>query len=403
MILVIAELTIPLMAVYTLRAIMNGETEKKYLDKSLLYSLLITGGICLIFFIAPGISNLSGSVDNILLKEGYSDWVAKLKDDRAELLSKDALRSLIFILLTGGAVFFLYTKKLKAQLFYIIISAIILFDLWPVNKRYLNDDYFVSRKEVSSSFIPLEADKLILNDPELYYRVFDLSAGNPFSSSRASYFHKSIGGYHGAKIRRYQDLIDRYISKGNENVLDMLNTKYLIARKSQSGNPVPEKRTTMLGNAWFVSSCKFENNADEELSAIDSLNLSNEIVADLQFKEMISLKNLSRDSTDFIKLSDYAPNKLTYNYQAKTDQLTIFSEIYYPQGWKLYLDGKEIPYFRANYTLRAAISPAGNHKAEFIFKPVSYYMGTKISLAGSIFLLLVSGIYLAIFLKRSQG
>ena len=401
MILVITELTIPLMAVYTLHIILKRETDNKYFNKSLLYSLIITGGLCLIYAIAPAISNLSGPTDTFLLKEGYGDWVSKLKDDRASLLSKDAFRSLIFILLTFGTVFLLWTKRMKLTMFYVLISCIILFDLWPVNKRYLNDEDFSSKRKSENPYLPNAADKKILEDKELYFRVYDLSAGNPFLNSRASYFHKSIGGYHGAKIRRYQDIVDKYLSQGKDSILDMLNTKYIIFSDQKTGNQSLITRPTKSGNAWFVSSYKFVDNADEEISELGVINPQTELITDKKFEKVIAGRKFINDTTDNIKLVSYSPNRLKYEYQAGTDQLTVFSEIYYPAGWKLYVDKKEIPYFRANYLLRAGILPAGKHEAEFVFKPNSYFVGNKIALVSSILLILALGVsFYRVFSKK---
>jgi hypothetical protein len=282
-------------------------------------------------------------------------------------------------------------KKLNLRTFYILFPIIIIIDLWPVNKRYLNDDNFVPKRKMDVPFTANEADKVILNDKDLYFRVFDTTPGDPFSSTRASYFHKSIGGYHGAKIRRYQDLVDRYISKENETVLDMLNTRYLIKFNQDTRNPVAVRRSSMLGNAWFVPSWKMVADANEEISSLTALNPKNTLIVDKRFENILTGRNFSVDSANYIKLTSYAPNRLKYDYQASTDQLTVFSEVYYPAGWKLLVDGKEIPHFRANYILRAGVLPSGKHEAEFVFRPGSYYTATKVSLASSVILVLLLG------------
>ena len=403
MILVIAELTIPLGAVYTLYEIIKGEVDKKLFKKAFSYSLIITGGLCLIFAIAPGVTDLNGPADSYLVKEGLNDWVSKLKDDRAALLSSDAFRSLIFILLTAGTVILLWMNKMKHNIFFVIITLIVLIDLWSVNKRYINDDYFVPERSIANPYIPTEADKKILADKELYFRVYDLASGNPFSSSRASYFHKSIGGYHGAKVRRYQDLVDRYISTGRDSILDMLNTKYLIINDPKTRTPTVIERSSRLGNAWFVSKYTFAENADEEIAALEDLNPGTEMVTDRKFEPELLGKEFITDSSNSISLVSYSPDKLKYSYQAGTDQLTIFSEVYYPEGWKLYVDNKEIPSFRANYVLRAGILPAGKHEAEFIFRPSSYYTGNKIALASSLLLFLSIGFSFYTSLKKIRS
>ena len=391
MILIIAEFAIPLFSIYTIYQLINEKFNPKEFKKAIAYALGIVGGICLIFALAPGLSDLTGQVDDMLKTQGYGDWIPYLRDDRADLLRKDAFRSLIIVLVTSGIVFLLWSKKLNLKTFYILLPLILLIDLWPVNKRYLNDDQFVPKRNMENPFIANEADKVILKDKELYFRVFDRTPGDPFSSTRAAYFHKSIGGYHGAKIRRYQDLIERYISGGNENVLDMLNTKYLIISNQQTGNPIPVTRSTMLGNAWFVPSYKVVENANEEIAALEDLDPKNMLIVDKSFENNLAGRQFNTDSSNFIRLKTYAPNRLKYDYQASTDQLTVFSEVYYPEGWKLYIDGKETPCFRANYILRAAVIPSGKHEAEFVFRPKSYFTAGKISLASSIILILVLG------------
>ncbi len=391
MILVIAEFAIPLFAIYTIYNILNTSIKPVEFKKAFTYALGLVGAICLIFAIFPRISDLNGFVDGILSSKGYGDWVSHLKDDRAELLSKDAFRSLLIILTTAALIFLLWSKKISHKTFYVLFPLLLLIDLWPVNKRYINDDNFVPKRNMDNPYISNEADKAILNDKDMYFRVFDLSVGNPFSSSRASYFHKSIGGYHGAKIRRYQDLVDMYLSSGNDTILDMLNTKYLIKRDPTTGVPIPVLRPSAHGNAWFVPSYIVVENADEEIRALKTLNPRENLIINKNFESLLNGRTFSIDSSNYIKLISYAPNDLKYSYQASSDQLTVFSEVYYPAGWQLLIDGKAIPHFRVNYILRAGVLPAGKHEAEFIFKPKSYFTGIKISMVSTLLLILALG------------
>jgi len=400
MILVMAEFAIPLLAIYTIHKIINENFSPAVFKKAIVYALSITGGICLLFALAPRIADLNGPYDELLSSQGYGDWVSKLKYDRAALLSKDAFRSLIIILVTSGLLYLQWYKKLNLKTFYILLSLLFLIDLWPVNKRYLNDDNFVPKRIMDNPYTATEADKAIMNDTDLYFRVFDLSVGNPFSSSRASYFHKSVGGYHGAKIRRYQDLIERYISKGNDTILDMLNTKYLIQNDPSKKMQVAVTRPSALGNAWFVSELKIVENADEEINSLKNFNPGYEAIVDKTFENKLTSKSFVTDSSDYIKLISYAPNNLKYDYSTSGDQLTVFSEIYYPEGWKLLIDGREIPYFRVNYILRAAVLPSGEHIAEFIFKPRSYFTGIKIALASTVILILLTGAALFLLITK---
>jgi hypothetical protein len=257
--------------------------------------------------------------------------------------------------------------------------------MWTVNKRYLNDDDFVSKRKVAEPYSPSQADLQIMADPDPNFRVFN-TAVNTFNDASTSYFHKSIGGYHGAKLKRYQELIDAHISKGSMPVLNMLNTKYFISR-GNNNQPVPQRNPGALGNAWFVSQASVVANADEELAALSSTDLANVAVVDQRFQEM--LPTTAFDSTANIQLTAYKANHLQYRYQAKTEQLAVFSEIYYDKGWNAYIDGELVPHFRANYVLRAMALPAGSHELEFKFEPAVYHTGEAISLASSSILLLL--------------
>ncbi len=257
----------------------------------------------------------------------------------------------------------------------------------PVANRYLNNDNFVSKTQVNNPFMPTEADKIILKDADPNFRVFNTTVST-FQDASTSYFHKSIGGYHGAKLRRYQELIDHHISKGNESVLNMLNTKYYIVNDA---NRKPSLQINMdaTGNAWFVNTYKMVENADQEIDALTNFSPESTAIVDKRFAQQLSGFSSMPDTNAFIQLTEYQPNKLKYKYQAATDQLTVFSEIYYDKGWKAFIDGKPAPYFRANYVLRAMIVPAGSHEIEFRFEPRVYFTGEKISFAGSLLLILL--------------
>lgn len=278
--------------------------------------------------------------------------------------------------------------------------------MWPVNKRYLNNDNFVSERENKATFNPSAADNFILEDPD-EVRVLNLTAPDPFSDGITSYYHHSIGGYHGAKVRRYQDLISNSISRdinilGNKlrsataiddlegafvglNSLNMLNTKYVIFNPDAQ----PLVNSEALGNAWFVDTYRIVNTPDEELGAINNLDPSIEAVINKDFEDIISDYNLVRDTLASIKLSDYRANRLVYNSSTSTTQLAVFSEIYYPEGWKATINDKELDIIRVNYILRAAVIPPGDSEIIFRFEPESYTIGNLVSLAGSILLILL--------------
>jgi len=258
--------------------------------------------------------------------------------------------------------------------------------MWPVDKRYLNNDDFVPERQTREVFQPYQADLKILQDKDPYFRVLDLTE-DPFRSARASYFHYSIGGYHGAKFRRYQDLIDHHIANNNMNVLNMLNTKYFIILPN---NQQPEAKLNQdaLGNAWFAIEMILVNNADEELDALTNFNPSDQAVIDKRFEMDLRDFEITSDSSASIRLTSYKPNHLVYETNCANDQLAIFSEIYYDKGWKATIDGAPASHFRADYVLRAMIVPAGTHTIDFRFEPRAYFTGNKIALASSLLLVL---------------
>ncbi|MBI5218220.1 MAG: YfhO family protein [Bacteroidia bacterium] len=383
MILVIAEFAMPLLAVLGLKMIFDGEITKEKLMKPLKYTLIGVGGITLIFAILPGIFfDFTSPVTDKGIQAGF---LQTLIHDRESILRTDAFRSLIFILLTGGLLYAYLYQKIKLQYTYIILALLILFDLWPVDKRYMNNDAFVPKHEAKSAFNPTPADLEILKDKDPDFRVLNLAA-NTFNDAGTSYFHKSIGGYHGAKMKRYQELIEFHISKNNREVWNMLNTKYIIVSAKDKG-PQPIPNPEALGNAWFVKSYRMVANADSEITAMNHFKAKEEAIVDKRFADELKGINIQYDSTAFIKLTSYKPNNLLYESKASSEQLAVFSEIYYNKGWNAFIDNKPANHIRVNYVLRAMRIPAGTHKIEFKFEPKSYYSGNKISLASSALLM----------------
>jgi len=385
MILVIAELTIPLLAMVAFIKVLKGEFDSKKINKQLLYSLYITGGFALIFVLLPGLFyNFTSPNDSRL---GWPDTLLNaLIADRQSLLRADAFRSMAFVALTAGLIWFIIKNKIKPVWASVILAVLFLLDLGIVGKRYLNSDNFVSKREAKQPYTPSEADLAILQDTALNFRVLNLTV-DPFRDASTSYFHKSIGGYHGAKLKRYQELVDYQISKNNMQVLNMLNTKYFIA-PGENKQPVPQINPEALGNAWFVDSVLIVPNADAEITALTALNPKTKAIVDKRFENLIS-KNYITDSVARIALIEYQPNHLIYQSSTKSDQLAVFSEIYYDKGWNAYIDGMLTPHLRANYVLRAMQVPSGVHKIEFKFEPKSYKTGESISLASSIVLVLL--------------
>lgn len=391
MTLVMAELCIPLLAILGLQKAFSGETDKKKLIKYLYYSIGITGGISLFFAIAgSSLFNFVSPADE-QYKSYFPDWlISALRLDRAALLSSDSFRSLAFILLAGTAVWAMINQKIKKPVFYSALILLILVDMWTVNRRYLNSESFVRKSIDAVPFQPTAADQIIMKDNDPDFRVFNQAVGNPFADASTSYFHKSLGGYHGAKLRRYQELIDHHLSKGNMSVFNMLNTKYFIAPDEKGGQPQVQINMQALGNAWFVNNAHMVNNADEEINALTDFVPTETAVYDKRFEEQVKGHIISKDSLATITLTEYKPNHLTYTYETGKEQLAVFSEIYYAKGWNAYIDGKVSPYFRANYVLRAMIVPAGKHTIEFRFEPKVYFTGEKIAFASSMLLVLLA-------------
>jgi hypothetical protein len=388
MTLVIAELTIPLLGLLALRKVFETGIDKKKLLRQLAYATGITAGITLILALIGGSLFSFSSPQDAQYKDYFPDWVmSAIRLDRASMLSSDAWRSFIFIVLSASIIWAYLSNKLKKYPVFALLAVLILIDLWTVNKRFVNDDDFVRKSLVNVPFQPSQADELIMKDTDPDYRVMNFTV-SPFNDASTSYFHKSIGGYHGAKLRRYQELIEHHLSKNNMNVYNMLNTKYFIV-PGQDKQPTVQINMKALGSAWFVNHIKWVNNADEEINSLTNFNPADTVVIDKRFEDKLNGHLIARDSTAVITLKEYKPNYLTYASTTGTEQLAVFSEIYYAKGWDAYIDGKPAPYFRANYVLRAMIVPAGKHEIEFKFDPPVYRNGEKISLASSILLILL--------------
>ena len=410
MALVIAQLAMPLLAALALSRVLgtikneeltikngvvqvvptqNGASSQflilnsSFLIKKLLYAGAITAGVCVLAWLASFSFDFSGSVDAQLTKSGFTpELLNGLRADRAELLRNDVWRALLFIGLALGVLYFHLKGRLAARPAAALVVALVLLDLWGVDKRYLGAKNF-QPETIAASFQPTPADQAILQDKDLSYRV--LNVENPFNEAQTSYYHKSIGGYHGAKLRRYQDLIERQISNNNQQVLNMLNMRYLITGNAQQ--PV-QRNPGALGNAWFVSQVKPVQSADQEMAALNTLNPATEAVVDVT--KFPSQKAASFDPVgSSIALTDYAPDHLTYRGNAARLGLVVFSEIYYADGWQAYLNGQAVPHIRADYVLRALPVPAGPLQIEFKFEPKAYAVGNGVSLASSVALLLV--------------
>lgn len=399
MTLVIAGFCIPILAFLALGQLMQGEKNFTQVKKPLFLALGITAGITLLFALIPDFffnflsAREVANYGEMKAKGGETAvqinlFLSNLETARISIFKADALRSLAYILLAGILIFAWGTLKFHKALLFVGISVLITADMYTINRRYLSEQNFVKSTLVDKPFVPSDVDKLILKDVDPNFRVLNLTT-NTFNDASTSYFHKSIGGYHGAKLERYQELIEHQISKNNMNVLNMLNTKYFIIPNEKKA-PQVQINMEAMGHAWFVETYKLVDDANQEMDALSNFNPSTTAIVDKRFVGLLDNYTPVIDSTSSISLETYAPNQLTYKTNSATTQLAVFSEIYYPFGWNAYLDGNLVPHFRANYVLRAMTVPAGAHTIEFKFEPATYYTGEKISLAGSIVVLMLA-------------
>lgn len=415
-ILVVAEFTIPLLAALAVREIIQKPHTLKNNLKPLYISLGITGGFALLFAIAPKVffSSFIPNFEMQQLQTLPSDHVqaviGNLTDMRVSIFRADAWRS-FFVIAIGSVLLWLFiNKKLKAEWTVGAILLLCLVDMWGVNKRYLNDGDFTPKSSQQQMFTKSPADEYILQDTTQYYRVLNM-ATSTFNDGVTPYYHKVIGGYHAAKLRRYQDLIDVHLSRemgalqqaivntqgvmdsvnaDEFKVLNMLNTKWIIM-PGQQGN-IPIENPHAMGNAWYVDNISFVNNADEEIDALATMNLHTEAVADKKQESVLQGFNVTpADSASTIHLAAYDSDFIKYNVDAKKDELAVFSEVYYPHGWKITIDGQPAQMLRANYTLRALPIPAGKHTVEFRFEPNSIKVTDTIAYIAMLIMLLTAG------------
>lgn len=378
-ILVIVEFTIPLLAIMAVRKMLETEN---YLQRfgMVFYTVFGLGAIvCFLGWVAPSMFGEPYSASEIqqLQQAGafsnpqYYNILNAIRETRLSLVSTDSLRSLAFILL-GALVIFLYLRGAvkNRAVFVCMLTAVMLIDLFSVGKRYVNSENFTRPALEDVTFNKTAADEAILKDTS-NYRVYDVQG---LYSARSSYFHKTIGGYHAAKLTRYNDLLDRQISKGNMGVINMLNTKYFLSGEQYERNP------GALGNAWFVDTISYVADADSEMAALDSLDTATAAVADAKFREILG-NAIPKAQGDTIYETSYAPNALTYSVNSAKGGIAVFSEIYFPWGWTATVDGKETQIGRVNYTLRALRVPAGRHEIRFSFDPKSVRVTNNISIA----------------------
>jgi hypothetical protein len=421
MTLVIVCFNIPLLAFLAIDRIIKEpelilENRKKFL---VVFGL--TGGLSLLFFLVPGLfsfftereqqmfnQQLQGA--NVQYASQFRQFMDELEAARIYIFRHDAIRSFVLIALAFVLTWYFASKKLKLAWFLAGLALLVTVDLWLIDHRYLNKDNFVSKRQQENTMAMTAADELILQDPDIHYRVANLTV-NPWADGTTSYHHKSIGGYHGIKLRRYQDLINVYLSQGLQNimgvlgaqpnamqvdsvlaqqqVLNMINTKYFILNPASQ----PLQNPHAMGNGWLVNDIKLVENADEEYMALGSTDLSRVAIVDRRFEELVPDNLRHEEASGTVVLSDYRPNHLTYEVSLDQPSLVVFSDVYYEGGWNASIDGEPVPHLRANYILRALAVEAGTHTVEFEFAFEPFEKGEKISLMGSwlVLLLLLGG------------
>ncbi|MEN8124170.1 MAG: YfhO family protein [Bacteroidota bacterium] len=383
---VIAELAIPLLGILALKEVFNKEVNSDFKLNAIKKSFFIVGGIAL-FFTILGTSLFAfesfrdAGYENML--QGFTEVIIS---DRKAIFFEDSLRSLILVFLTAVPLWFYVKGKINKNLVFVAMLLLVLFDLVVVDKRYVNNEDFISKSKLEKPFPKSDVNTEILKDKS-HYRVMNFMV-NPMNDGSTSFYHNSIGGYHAAKPRRYQELFDYQIAKNNFDVLNMLNTKYIIFPDDNNRANV-QINSDANGNAWFVDKIKFVNTADEEIKALDSINTKQVVVVNSEFKNILEGFNFQNDSTATIQLKEYKTNELTYVSNAKTNQLAVFSEIYYKRGWNAYVDGNLSPHFRVNYVLRAMVIPSGKHQIEFKFEPQIIKQGNTITLISYGLLILI--------------
>ncbi|AXY73997.1 hypothetical protein D3H65_08375 [Paraflavitalea soli] len=414
--LIIPQLTVPLLAALGLNELLNGSYDATVRWKKFKQSLYITGGLLAVLIAMYFSMDYKGPNDNAIaenLSGGMLQQIAQgkqptpemqqeatsfgrsvinaLKDDRRSLYGGDLLRSAIFILLAAGLLAYYQKKNISSQIVVLGLVVLSAIDLLGVDLRYLTHKNYHPADE-ATELVATRADLQIKQDTG-YYRVLDQTGGNPFLDSRASYFHNSVGGQHPARLALYDDLMQRQLTRGNMQAYNMLNTKYIIVSNPQDRQPMAQLNPDALGPCWLVKTIKYVNNADEEMSALDTFNPKDTVVIDKREKSKVPFAP-QFDSTASIRLIQNLNDDITYEFNAATNQFAVFSEIYYPAGWKAFIDGKETPIVKVNYLLRGLPVPAGKHAIRFHFEPEKYVIGNQVSLIAGIIsiLCIVAGV-----------
>jgi Bacterial membrane protein YfhO len=429
MALVMPQLGFALLAVLGLQEFIGSTDTNEANTKKFRNTIYVSGALALISIIILFMSDFKSAGD-VRMKEQYlsnitqqmargkqptpemqqqaeqtvNSWMNALREDRKAIFQGDLIRSILLIALAAALCWFYFRGKFKPV---ILLSALLVlssFDLLTEGKKYLSEDNYVDPETIEGSFAMTDADRQIKADPEKNFRVLDMSTGDPFQSATASYYHNSVGGYHPAKLALYNDLIEHQLVKGNQMVYNMLNTKYIIQR-GQDGKDVARPNPGAFGPCWLVSDIHFVKNADEEMAALDSINVRDTAIVENIYKDRIPFMPV-KDSTASVSLIENLNDKISYRVKSKSNQFAVFSEIYYDKGWNAFIDGKPTPYCKVDYVLRGIAVPAGDHTVEFRFEPQSYIMGNRLSVWASLItylLLIIAALQLLGVVKKVKN
>ena len=409
MILVIFQILFPLLGMVAVQQLLDGKFDNRRISQSLYWAGGLTAGFCVLMMLFPSLSGsfLSGAERAMGIPD---ELLPAMQADRRHFLSADAFRSLCFIVLTIITLWLFLLKKIKREWLFVALTLLVLVDMWSVGKRYLNGNHFVRQREFQQQFTQRPVDEMILLDADPYYRVLDLTT-NPFNDAHISYWHKTIGGYSPAKLQRYQEMIDHYIypemgamideiskcttwedaedAVSHFPILNMLNTRYVVIQPEG----MPLVNDAAQGNAWFCSHIVWAGTPDEEIALVGKVNLVGSVVIHKSYQHLFQdFDGSAIDESATLELTGYAPNALEFAYSSASSQLAVFSDVYYPKGWKAWIDDTPVEIARANYILRALPLPQGEHTIRFAFLPESYTKGAICSRIGSALLLLLLGL-----------
>ncbi len=394
-VLSVTAVLIPVAGILGLASLIK-EDDKSKLLKPLYYTVGILGGLALILILMGGsLFDFTGQGD-----EQYAQIKDALLDQRQEMLRSSSLRSLMFVLFSGAAIWLYIKNKISTPILIAVIGVLGIIDLVTVDRDYFNKRNFVTPASLKTENEPRPVDTQILQDKDPYYRVYDATI-NTFNSASSSYFHKTIGGYHAAKLQRFQDVIDRHIANNNQAVLNMLNTKYFIFN-GQDEQPIAQMNSAALGNAWFINKIQIVENANAEIDSLTNFDPADKVIIHKEFSEYVKGLNPLKNGT--ISLKKYTPDKLEFESDSQGEQFAVFSDIWYGpnKGWQAYIDGKPVDHIRVNYILRGMRIPSGKHSIVFEFKPKSYFMGNNISMISSLLLLGLLGFVIFDQVKKSE-